>query len=411
MNSLATPRFGSLISLRWTTIGLLLILSLCMVTENFSLVTSLLLLATVGALLFLLLETSTKVLRCSLDSKNRFRLLLATTLVLLIGVELVLRFGLHRYETYPERNGWDYLSVYGGDGFAWFRDLEVTRELTYRKEEFFHSRPVNSQGIREMEISPQKAPNEYRVLALGDSFTEGVGTAYESTWVKVLERHFAARMPDRLVTTINAGISGSDPFFEYMLLRERLLGFHPDLVIVCVNPTDVNDVILRGGLERFRPDGTTRFMRRAPKWEWAYATSYIVRSVVHDLLGYNWFLIKDDRMASAETAALEELRSGLVAYQRLSDERGFELFVVFHPNSPEQVIENRYTHQLGRLTSALRHQESNGIRFTDLLEYYSLNQSITERNAADFFWPVDGHHNTKGYELMGRAIAETMPGW
>lgn len=410
MKSRASTRFGSVKTLLWTSVVLVLMMSRCIVTETFNLATSLLFLATVGSLLFLLLETSTKILRCSRDTQNRLRLLLVTTLTLLFGAELFLRFGLHRYHTYPERNGWTYSSIYEGDGSDWFYNLGEARELTYTKEEFVHFRQVSSHGIREREVTPQKAPNEYRVLALGDSFTEGVGTDYESTWVKVLERHLAARMPGRLVTTINAGVSGSDPFFEYVLLRERLLPLNPDLVIVCVNPTDVNDVVLRGGMDRFHPDGTTRFVRPAPRWEWVYAMSYNVRSVVHDLLGYNWFLIEEERMRLAESAALENLKSVLVDFQRLADEQRFELFIVFHPTHVLQVIEKRYTHQLGRLTSVLGHEKSSRVRFTDLLEYYSRNQLMIEEDAGDYFWPLDGHHTTKGYEIMGTAIAETLPG-
>lgn len=404
---MATARLGSLVVPFWTTIALGLIAILCARAGVVNLAASLVLLAALGAFSSLLLEVSTTFLRCAPDATKRFRLLLATSLTLLVGVELVLRFGLHRYETYPERTGWSYVSIYQGDGTPWFSFLGEGPELKYAKTEFVHSRPINSRGIREVEIGPRKAPNEYRVVALGDSFTEGVGAAYDGTWVKVLERRLAARMPDRAVTTINAGISGSDPFLEYMLLRERLLALDPDLVIVCVNPTDVNDVILRGGLDRFRPDGTTRYRRRAPRWEWIYATSYVFRSVVHDLLGYNWYLIKENEMGSAEIDALEELRSALTAYQRLSEERGFDLFVVIHPNSAEEVIDNRYRHQLGRLTSVLK-DGKDGLRFVDLLDYYLRNQSMTGRDARDFFWPVDGHHNTKGYEVMGTAIADAM---
>jgi hypothetical protein len=58
------------------------------------------------------------------------------------------------------------------------------------------------------------------------------------------------------------------------------------------------------------------------------------------------------------------------------------------------------------LVDALRNETSIG--FVDLLEYYSRNHIMTEANAQDFFWPLDGHHNTSGYEVMGDAIAETM---
>jgi hypothetical protein len=66
----------------------------------------------------------------------------------------------------------------------------------------------------------EKAPGEYRLIALGDSFTEGVGTSYDMTWLKVVEARLATAMPDRTFVAYNAGVSGSDPWFAYMLLRE-----------------------------------------------------------------------------------------------------------------------------------------------------------------------------------------------
>jgi hypothetical protein len=44
----------------------------------------------------------------------------------------------------------------------------------------------------------------------------------------------------------------------------------------------------------------------------------------------------------------------------------------------------------------------------DLLEYYRLTGLITKSNSHQFYWPIDLHHNAKGYELMGDAIARKM---
>ena len=303
-----------------------------------------------GSLAFLLLEVSATLLRSSRDTRNRFRLLLGTTLLLLAGVELVLRVGVRRYATYPEQNGFPYGSLYARRHASWYLTMEVP-ELDYSKAEFTYHRQINSMGLCDREIPLDKRAGEYRVVALGDSFTEGVGTSYDNSWVKVLERHLAAAMPDNLVTTINAGISGSDPFYEYVLLRDRLLPFQPDLVIVAVNPTDMYDVLIRGGMERFRPDGSTRYARHAPDWERVYAMSYIVRAVVHDVLRYNWLLIQESQMESPTKIVVDELVSVLAAFQALSVERDFDLLVVLHPSSYLEVLDNRYGNEfpLGRI--------------------------------------------------------------
>ena len=400
-------RFRNIFITLLASTGFLAIVIYRITAGQFGLLTSMLSLATISSVLFLVLEASTTFLNSSRDTRNRFRLLFLTIVTLLIGIELFFRFALHeRYASYQEQNGQNYQSLYRNNRPSWFHVYASNHDVIYSRAEFIHSRQVNSLGLCEREVAPDKAPNEYRVIALGDSFTEGIGTSYESTWVKVLERHLAERMPESLVTTINAGVSGSDPFFEYILLRERLLPFNPDLVVVAVNQTDVHDVIYRGGMERFRPDGSMQGIRSAPKWEWAYATSYSVRAIVRGPLQYSWLLLQEDEMESEQTKALEKIKSALVAFQQLADENGFELLVVFHPVSSLEVINGSYSY-LDPLISAL--SDETHIRFTDLLDYYSRNKVITEQNAQDSYWPLDGHHNTKGYEAMGNAIAQTMP--
>jgi lysophospholipase L1-like esterase len=362
-------------------------------------------LASCGAVLFLLLEVSTTLLHSSRDARNRLRLLLATTLLLLSVVEMVLRFGVRRYTTYPEQNGFFYGSLYKRRTTSWYHTMESRPVLDYSKTEFTHHRTINSMGLCEREIPLEKTTGEYRVVALGDSFTEGVGASYDRTWVKVFERRIAAAMPENKVTSINAGISGSDPIYQYMLLRDRLLPLKPDLVIVATNSSDVYDVLIRGGLERFRPDGSTQFVRKAPRWEPLYASSHVVRLIVHEVLGYNWLLIKETEMESPTRIASEQILSVFAAFRELADKHGFDLLVVLHPASRHDVINHEYGNGLDLVASQLKQNES--IESIDLLDYYRRTGTINKENVGEFFWTVDGHHNADGYRAMGDAIAET----
>jgi hypothetical protein len=368
-------------------------------------VLALIFLASCGSVLFILLELSATFLRFSRDTRNRFRLLLGTTLLLLAMVELVLRIGVSRYATYPEQNGFLYGSLYDRRSTTWYHTFEGLPSVDYSKTEFTYHRPVNSLGLGEREIPVDKPEGEYRVLALGDSFTEGVGTSYETTWVKVLEQHLAAAMPDRPVTTINAGISGSDPFYEYVLLRDRLLPFKPDLVIVVLDSTDTFDVLVRGGRERFLPDGSTRYARQAPRWELIYAVSYIVRVVVHEVLGYNWLLLKESQMESPTRTAALEIGSVLADFQELAQEHHFDLLVVLQPVLQE-VVQDQYGNGFSQVASLLKKDES--IESLDLLDYYRETGIITRENVGRFYWMVDGHNNTDGYRIMGEVIANTV---
>ena len=75
-------------------------------------------------------------------------------------------------------------------------------------------------------------------VALGDSFTEGDGTPADSTWPKLLEKRLNAAHPSANITTLTGGIGGADPPFEYILLKEKLLTYQPDLVVVAPATAD-----------------------------------------------------------------------------------------------------------------------------------------------------------------------------
>ena len=85
---------------------------------------------------------------------------------------------------------------------------------------------------------------------MGDSFTEGVGTTEDSTWLKQLE-HMLNADPHRFYdyTTLNGGAHGSDLIFSYELLSGCLLKYHPDMVILNLNSTDIGDIVTRGTAE------------------------------------------------------------------------------------------------------------------------------------------------------------------
>ena len=107
------------------------------------------------------------------------------------------------------------------------------------------TRKVNSQGfIMEREISSQKTEGTYRVAYLGDSFTEGTCPEEDSV-PAIVER--SLRVPGyNNLEVLNAGVSSYAPTLYYLLLKTKLLAYHPDLVVVNVDMTDVFDDSLYG---------------------------------------------------------------------------------------------------------------------------------------------------------------------
>jgi len=97
---------------------------------------------------------------------------------------------------------------------------------------------ISRQGLRDKEIAVPKSPNTYRIIALGDSITEGPGVELNGTFVKLLERSLQVENPERTIEVVNAGIGDYGTQQELIWLRERGLIYEPDLLILNIYLND-----------------------------------------------------------------------------------------------------------------------------------------------------------------------------
>jgi lysophospholipase L1-like esterase len=361
-------------------------------------------LSAVASMSLLLVEFALRAVESSAAIRARVRLLVATTLVMLFAAEAALRYGTPRWATYTERNGGAYFRQFRGER-SWFRSYMPGGPYRFTTSEYSHYRDINSLGLTGPEFIREKAPGEYRILALGDSFTEGLGTPADTTWVKVTEARLQERYPERRITSINAGMSGNDVFTEQMMLKEKLLPFNPDLIILALNTSDMNEIIVRGGSERFQPDGTVAY-RNGPRWEPLYGLSYIWRAIAHQVLGYNFLLIKSRDMPARGREAAGLLDAALKSIRDLCRAKGIDFIVISHPHANE-VMQGEYGDAAyNDLVASIEGERD--LQFVDLLKYYTQHGIITAETAQQFYWPIDLHHNTKGYQIMGEAIAKQV---
>jgi lysophospholipase L1-like esterase len=368
-------------------------------------VTGLVLLAAIFAFAFFVAETSLRLLDRSTEIRNQARLLLGTITFIVVALELFLRFGTAHYSTYQERVGNDdYVSVFDQNWFTATNAYPPHDSIIRHRSEFTHVRTTNSLGLAERRIPLTTRPGEYRVVALGDSYTEGMGTVYDSTWVNVAQRHLATLRPNDAITFINGGIAGSDVHSAYMLLKDRLLQLAPDLVVIATNASDVTDVVIRGGMERFQPDGAI-ITKSGPRWEPVYAVSFVFRFWIRTVLGYNHVFVKNRRSDRIYAQAVGEIREAIDSIAAIGIREGFATMVVLHPVDWESQ-NDRWSFGYDKL--ALDLEQNDDVAVLDLLEYYRSHELTTPDNVGSFFWPIDGHYNATGYRAMGEAVAETI---
>ncbi len=91
---------------------------------------------------------------------------------------------------------------------------------------------VNAHGLRADREYGRKGPKTFRVLALGDSFTMGVGVEHEDTYGQVLERQLADGDPSQAYEVINAGVPGYNTQQALTYLRQSGFALEPDLIVL-----------------------------------------------------------------------------------------------------------------------------------------------------------------------------------
>ena len=91
---------------------------------------------------------------------------------------------------------------------------------------------INSKGFRGQEFSSDKPNNTYRIVAIGGSTTFGIGVTDENTWPVILEKKLHSINLDKNIEVINAGIPAIGSFYESKLIKEKIIHYDPDLIIV-----------------------------------------------------------------------------------------------------------------------------------------------------------------------------------
>ncbi|MBY0358823.1 MAG: hypothetical protein K2W82_12535 [Candidatus Obscuribacterales bacterium] len=113
----------------------------------------------------------------------------------------------------------------------------TNKRVTWRSEGFAQSY-FNAEGLRENEALLAKPPGTYRIALLGDSLTESLQVPLEASFGRLLQNKLSEQN-NRPVQILNFGTSGYSTAQEYLQLRQQVLKYKPDLVLVCYNSRDI----------------------------------------------------------------------------------------------------------------------------------------------------------------------------
>jgi lysophospholipase L1-like esterase len=172
--------------------------------------------------------------------------------------------------------------------------------IKIRNPEFVYELTTNSQGLRSREIPLRKPESQFRMLVLGDSFTEGFGVEMHEAYPAVLER--LAHAEDFDAAFINAGASTFSVGDYRRLLFDLSLDYEQNGVLIGVYANDLVDI---GGAEKKR-------------WEMLHRLWPRIYTAFDELYRYIRLSL-DVRPASRSLdAVLEEARKNGVSEERIA---------------------------------------------------------------------------------------------
>jgi len=96
---------------------------------------------------------------------------------------------------------------------------------------------VNAGGYIGTYYPPERAPDTFRIVLLGDSMSFGFGVDYEQSWAYRLEQGLN-RVASRRIELLNFSVPGFNTYMEYESYRQLAVRYRPDHVLVGYYPND-----------------------------------------------------------------------------------------------------------------------------------------------------------------------------
>jgi hypothetical protein len=276
---------------------------------------------------------------------------------------------------------------------------------------------TNSLGFRDARarVVPLKHSRP-RVLFIGDSFTEGIGVSYDSTFVGRIARE----LEPRGFEVLNAGVAGYSPAIYYRkiknLLEER--GLQVSSIVVCI---DIADVYNEARQYRLGKDGrveelpTPGLTKRERLKQLLKDNSVLMRvlDATKDVLGNRkryaldediarWTLSKS-LLESYGRLGLSRARANMDRLVAVARRQGIPVVVVVYP-WPDQIAERDLNSlQVSFWTAWARDR---GVTLIDLFPAFVGGEDPLATIRQNFM-AYDYHWNAAGHRIVAEGILKS----
>ena len=186
---------------------------------------------------------------------------------------------------------------------------------------------TNSFGFRGSEFDIETKNNEYRIIMVGGSTTFGMGATNNDTTIPAfLEKKLNDNL-DLDITVINAGVMAATSREEVFYIKNDLIKFNPDLIIILDGYNDSFNIKLSDvdESEEYRRYDKDEFKESVKKYVEIIALPNIIYQYTHDYMQIQ-YLTED--VKNANTQKWLERWNNVCQFSKQHD---FELFVMLQP--------------------------------------------------------------------------------
>lgn len=375
------------------------------------------------------------------DIAGKLLILVITILFLMAATEVVLSL-LHipAYSTY--------YALYRTPHEVWnhgFIPNTTGRMITL---EYDINLSINSFGMRSPE--PKTPKSAFRILMLGDSFTEGVGVNWEDSFGGSLQKILDKK--GYKTEVLSAGVLSHSPVLEWLFLQHNGGVLMPDLVLLNLDLSDFFDDYRYEKIADRNSDGEIIAVpgsREPPTWrnkinyfcDWyrlntcTLLINFYVKFrrhvlgirpdiIVGDIESDRFFVIRDNISKEKTLPHYQRTFSYIQKIEHSAKELNASFILVLYPYG-FQVNENEWkggrwlwhlddkpVYPLGYFQTMKDFSRRAKIPVIDTFYKFNASQNKSAQLAnttnAPLFLPMDGHFTPRGYGLVSQAIADHL---
>jgi len=261
---------------------------------------------------------------------------------------------------------------------------------------------INSLGFRDIEHTIQKPDNTFRIMFVGDSFTEAWGVPFEKGFPQILTNMLNQSARNKHYEPIICAKWGHNTKEELRTYKTKCAQFNPDLIIIGYVLNDAEGE----KTSKERKEFLYSLRIKKPKG--------ILLKAYNHLAIYRFFHLRKEyiRIRTAWIKGYDKIYSGsqsllqtqqaLIEFKRIADANNQKLVVALLPTLDYELNDNNPFIKYYKIM--LNFLRQNGINACYVYPYFNGKNTIELQVNPGY----DSHPNEEGHRIIAKAIYECL---